>query len=457
MAKHKLTGSGGGKFLSDNRRVDAKYLSRDPYASGKKYKPLKGLRVTLILVLILEALYCLAIFSNIPFIRTLRDIYIDTAMSTMSHQWLATAFIPKDIIDTVVSRRDQAQEEQIGHNSSWNSRPNNTTPQPPKTFVNDDGQEVTVPDHENDNTLTEEQKAFFKVFWELDAESTLEYVDKHPEAVENGWEQLYINEAGLDDKGTSIKTIMGEQVLAIDAKSQVLVLRVTGTSMIGTSFRGVLAVAKNPADLHLYPSKNIGSWGEKAGSIASRHDGVLAMTGSAFIDEEGGGNGGTLAGPCVCDGTYYSADHTWGYKRIELREDNLMYLTDVTDSIGDDVTDAAEFSPALIIDGKVVVDDTTIWSSMNPRACIGQSESGEILMLVIEGRLAHSLGTDVVACADILKRHNGYQAMNLDGGTSAILWFDGEYITQCSNTALDEGRYLPNAWVYAPGSGEAEG
>ena len=448
MAKRKFSGSGGGKFLTNNRRIDAKYLSKE--AGGKKYKPLKGLRVTLIVVLILEILYCVAIFSSIPFIRTLRDIYIDTAMSTMSHQWLATAFIPKDIIDQVVARRDQAQSGQIGHNSTWN----NGGKEPPKTFVDENGVEVTVPDHDNDANLTDEQKAFFKVFWELDADTTLDYVSKHPESVENGWDCMYINEAGLDDDGTSIRTIMGEQVLAIDAKNQVLILRITGSSMIGTPFRGVLAVAKDPSNLHLYPSKNIGSWGEKAGSIASRHDGVLAMTGSAFIDEEGGGNGGTLAGPCVCDGTYYSSDHTWGYKRIELRDDDLMYITDVTDSIGDDVTDAVEFSPALIIDGKLAVDDTTIWSSMNPRACIGQSESGEILMLVIEGRLTWSLGTDVVACANILYRHNGYQAMNLDGGTSAILWFDGEYITQCSNTALDEGRYLPNAWVYAPGSGE---
>ena len=450
MAKHKLTGSGGGKYLSSNRRIDAKYLSKDLSASGKKYKPLKGLRVTLILLLILESLYCLAIFSSIPFIRTLRDIYIDTAMSTMSHRWLATAFIPKDIIDTVVNRRDQAQNEQIGHNSTWTGGDK----EPPKSYVDENGVEVTIPNHDDDPNLTDEQKAFFRVFWELDAASTLDYVDKHPDAVKSGWSQLYINEAGLDDKGTSIKTIMGEQVLAIDAKSQVLILRITGSSMIGTPFRGVLAVAKNPADLHLYPSKSIGSWGETAGSIASRHNGVLAMTGSAFIDEEGVGNGGTLAGPCVSDGTYYNSDHTWGYKRIELREDNLMYITDVTDAIGSDVTDAVEFSPALIIDGKVAVDDTTIWSSMNPRACIGQSESGEILMLVIEGRLAHSLGTDVVACANILKRHNGYQAMNLDGGTSAILWFDGEYITQCSNTALKAGRYLPTAWVYTPGSGE---
>ena len=107
-----------------------------------------------------------------------------------------------------------------------------------------------------------------------------------------------------------------------------------------------------------------------------------------------------------------------------------------------------EFTPALIVDGKVLVDENNDWNGLNPRACIGQSEKGEILMLAIEGRLASSLGTGVAECAKILKSHNCMQAMNLDGGTSAILWYDGEYIIRCSNQALPAGRTLPNAFVY---------
>lgn len=453
MAYHK-TSSGGGKFLTTNRRVDPRYLNHSeeaalPGKKQKKYRPLRGLRNCLIVVLVFEILYCLAIFSNIPFIARLRGIYIDTAMGTMRHQWLATYFIPKDIIDEVENRRINSVHEQLGVESDWNNRPD---PSAPVSYRDSSGQEVTV-DHNANNELTDEQKAFFEVFWEVDAESMLSYVKEHPDVAANGWDNIYINEAGLDDKGTSIKTVMGEQVLAIDAKSQVILVRVTGDALLGMNFRGVLAVAKDPSKLHLYPAQAIGSYGEKAGSIAKRHDGILAMTGSGFIDEGGVGNGGTLAGPAVCDGKYY--EHTssaWGYKRIELHEDNLMYIKDAGSYIGDDVTDATEFSPALIIDGKVVVDENCGWTSMQPRACIGQSDRGEILMLVVEGRLLNSQGTDVVACADILDRHNCYQAMNLDGGTSAIMWFDGEYVTQCSNTRLDAGRDLPNAWVYAPDS-----
>jgi exopolysaccharide biosynthesis protein len=151
----------------------------------------------------------------------------------------------------------------------------------------------------------------------------------------------------------------------------------------------------------------------------------------------------------MSDGQGRGTHMGWSYKRMELRSDNRMYIVDVQSPIDKTTTDAVEFTPALIVDSKVIVDANCGWTSVNPRACIGQSEKGEVLMLVIEGRLVgYSLGTGVVECADILQRHKCAQAMNLDGGTSAILWYDGEYVTRCSNRACPEGRTLPNAFVY---------
>ena len=104
----------------------------------------------------------------------------------------------------------------------------------------------------------------------------------------------------------------------------------------------------------------------------------------------------------------------------------------------------------LIVDGKKIMDD--YWTGEQPRACIGQSEKYEILMLVIEGRypLEGILGTSVNNCSEILLQHKCMQAINLDGGSSAMLWFDGEYVTQSSSSPLryTGGRPLPNAWVY---------
>ena len=59
-------------------------------------------------------------------------------------------------------------------------------------------------------------------------------------------------------------------------------------------------------------------------------------------------------------------------------------------------------------------------------------------------------GTSVNTCADILLAYGCRNAINMDGGSSAILWYDGEYITQSSSVTLryTGGRPLPNAWVY---------
>lgn len=53
-------------------------------------------------VLLICAAYLTFVFSNIPFVKFWRTIYIETAMTTADHQWLATYFIPKSVIDEVM-------------------------------------------------------------------------------------------------------------------------------------------------------------------------------------------------------------------------------------------------------------------------------------------------------------------------------------------------------------------
>ena len=58
----------------------------------KPAKPYRKLRIAawiLGIALLLECLYCFVVFTNNPTIRSLREAYIETAMSTMSHHWLA--------------------------------------------------------------------------------------------------------------------------------------------------------------------------------------------------------------------------------------------------------------------------------------------------------------------------------------------------------------------------------
>ena len=290
------------------------------------------------------------------------------------------------------------------------------------------------------------EASFQMAFPMLDYASFQRYLAEHPETLADGWEHIRINEAGLDDAGTSIETKQGDQVLAIDAEYGILLVRVTGEG-----YRGVLAVCRYPELLRLEMAADPGAEGELAGNIASDHGGILAMNANGFLDPNGGGDGSQLAGWCMSNGEGYGT-HFAGeaYQRIELSENGLdCRIVPASDPVGEGTYSAAEFMPALIRDGKKL--ENQDWTGEQPRACFGAGDQG-IYMLVIEGRYPDKgiRGTSVNTCADILLAYGCRNAINMDGGSSAILWYDGEYITQSSSVTLRYagGRPLPNAWVY---------
>ena len=401
---------------------------------------------TLCLYLALAIIYLLCVFSNFPFIKKYREIWIDTAMSTMRHQGLATYYIPAPIVEEVTARTKKAEEAQVGDNTK------DVPKQEADLFADDpleamrkagengDGSDLFSQDI-NFYDLPEEQQRFFARFYELDIKSTLDYLKDHPEAVANGYDHLFINNSAIGAGGTSIRTKLGEKVLAIDTDNRVLLLEVDCDGS-----RGVLAVAKDPSRLHLFAATTLPGMGQTAGVIAQNNGGILAMTGSGFIDEGGVGMGGEIAGYAMCGGREYGTHFGWGSKRLELREDNWLYLVDAFERTTPGTTDAMEFHPGLLINGNLL--DPQGWTSQNPRACIGQSSRGEILMLCVEGRTVANPGCSVVVCANVLKQHDGLNAINCDGGTTAIMWYRGNPVIRCSNAAIPQGRYLPNAWVY---------
>lgn len=56
-------------------------------------------------ILIIGLVYNLVVFTDIPYISEMRNIWIETAMTTGDHQWLATMFIPKNVITRVMAEK----------------------------------------------------------------------------------------------------------------------------------------------------------------------------------------------------------------------------------------------------------------------------------------------------------------------------------------------------------------
>ena len=372
-------------------------------------KKLKILAALLALFLLIECTYCVAVFTDwCPPLTSLRNMYIETALSTLNHRWLATALIPGDIVQEVYEGLAEDRNAQLGQNSAgW------------------------------ETGETTGKRGFYELFTELEPAAVRAWAPIPEEELE----ELYVNYAGLDEVGLDLHTRQGDQVLAIDAENGILVVRIREDL-----FRGVLILGKYPDRLSCAAAESWGMEGQTAGQIAAAHGALVAMTASGFRDSEKEGTAQT--GAAMCGGVPYGEHLKPGYKRIELRGDDRLYVVDAPDEFHPDCTDASEWSPALIVDGQTVVTKEDHYNARNPRCCLGQGADGTVLMLCIEGRYLDSLGATAPECAEVLARYGAYQAMNLDGGTSAILWYDGRYITRCSDPDRPEGRPLPNCWIY---------
>jgi cation transport ATPase len=70
---------------------------------AKTNKLIKALTACVISVALIISMYAVVIFGNIPFVTKWRNIWIETAMTTDQHKWLATCFFPKYLIDEVMN------------------------------------------------------------------------------------------------------------------------------------------------------------------------------------------------------------------------------------------------------------------------------------------------------------------------------------------------------------------
>ena len=372
-------------------------------------------------VLMIAVLYCTAVFSNIPFIKKWRDIYIETAMGTMTHQWLATMFIPRSVIDRVMDTRSDIEINQDDIDTNWSSG--------------------SLHGADKKVKWSKLEKKFFDTYPEIDKKSFEDYMDSHSEddaVTSEGY--LVIDEADVGSKGTGIRTTSGDDVLAIDTKNGIVIIRVAGAE-----YEGRLAIVKDPAQVGLGLAADFGNTGAIIADIAKQNKAVLAINASGFYDPEGHGNGGMPHGLVIKDGKTYSNFAGGNNKTIGFDYDNDLQIGKYKDGVK--LRDAVEFKPVLVLDGKKVIEGSAGWG-IQPRTCIGQTKDGQVLMMVIDGRQAgYSIGCTMGDMADIMLEYGAYQACNLDGGSSSIMYYNGRKITKPSAANKENGRRLPDAFI----------
>ena len=102
------------------------------------------------------------------------------------------------------------------------------------------------------------------------------------------------------------------------------------------------------------------------------------------------------------------------------------------------VRDALSFGPILIVNGEPSAVNGS-GSGLNPRTAIGQCADGTIILLVIDGRSAASLGASYADLINIMLENGAVNAANLDGGSSSMMYYKGQIINNCSSLIGDRG------------------
>lgn len=371
-----------------------------------------------IVIVVLVSMYLTVAYSHIPFIEKWRTLYIETAMTTMRHQWLATLFFPSSVIDEVMERYyAQLDAQQSLESSGWEETPD----EPEKEPVN------------------YAEEIFFMRYWELDSPSVHKYFQEHPMTVQSGYDNIIIEDF---DQKLGLYTCNGDPICVINTANDLIIICVSGNG-----YQGKLAICKKPEYVSVAKSKHFGSYGQELSGFCESNNAILSMNASRFMDIGGHGTGAEVIGSLIVDGVEYgNRPKKYGMKFVGFKKDNRMYICNYSSVNVSEYRWGVEGIPALIIDGESVVEGS-FGMGIQPRSCIGQTQTGDVLMLIIDGRQpGHSLGCTIADCTDILLKYRCYQAMNLDGGSSAAMYYNGNYITK-SSSASGRGRYTPDAII----------
>ena len=219
----------------------------------------------------------------------------------------------------------------------------------------------------------------------------------------------------------------------------------------GKGYQGFLVAIYDPSRIHIATTSKLGVCGESILTVSKRENAIIAMNASGFYDPDWNSNGAVPHGTVIKDGKVVSdfKDINMSGGFIGFTFENKFILGNMSKEKALEMgyRDAIEFGPYLIVNGKrSFIKGNGGWG-IAPRSAIGQRQDGIVLFLVINGRIASSIGTDMVELTDIMERYGAYNAANLDGGSSSELVINQQII----NTPVAGGKYglrdMPTFWV----------
>jgi exopolysaccharide biosynthesis protein len=221
---------------------------------------------------------------------------------------------------------------------------------------------------------------------------------------------------------------------------------VTRYDVDGTKFKGYVLEIKDPKKVKVGYAKDFKT-GETTSQIANRNNAIAAINAGAF---EAFQEQKSPLGIIMSEGKVVSKDDAVKTLIAAINNDGKLitgqYSVEELQNLG--VKEAVTaIGTELVVNGiaQIPEEKKNSWG-LAPRTAIGQKQDGTIIFLVIDGRQETTVGATIKDVQDIMLEYNAVNAVNLDGGSSSTMYYNGDVINKPSN-ALGE-RLIPSI-IYA--------
>ena len=202
----------------------------------------------------------------------------------------------------------------------------------------------------------------------------------------------------------------------------------------GEGYSGYMMVVLDPSRVIVGSvPESYGARGYTVEQMVQRFDAVAGTNAGGFYDPDGTGNGSIPDTLVVYEGEVYYAGNGTRKGFVGIDSNHILHVANkITEKEikEKDIRYGVCFGPVLIANGEPC--DINV-SGVNPRTAIGQRSDGAMLLLVIDGRQVISMGATMQDLVDIMMNYGAVNACNLDGGSSTLMWFQGDYVNNCAS------------------------
>ena len=215
----------------------------------------------------------------------------------------------------------------------------------------------------------------------------------------------------------------------------------------GPRWKGKKMYVYDPRALRVVvPSKPLE--GERISSMVERTGALAGINGGGFDDPDGLGNGFAPIGLIVSGGDLLYNGYQGSYAQhvVGFDEDGFLLVGKYSSNTlkARHVTEAVSFYPRIIANGERLIKTGDGGSGIQPRTAIGQKVDGTIVIIVIDGRQASSVGATEKQVQELFMDEGVINAGFLDGGASSeMVLKEGGLVTKPSSRFGE--RRLPSA------------